>query len=346
MKSVSAATLAQLLGGEVVGDPEASVWQPAKIEDAPNGSITFLGNMQYESYLYTTEASIVLVNRDFVPKSAVKTTMILVDNVYESVAVMLEAFGQSMQPEVAQISKLAFVHETAILGSGVDVGPFAVVQAGAKIGDNTRIFAQVYIGENAEIGADCQLFPGVKVYHGCQIGARCILHSNTVIGSDGFGFAPLEDGSYRKIAQVGNVVVEDDVEMGSCTVVDRATMGSTIIRKGVKLDNLVQIAHNVEIGSHTVMAAQSAVAGSSKVGRFSQIGGQSGVTGHINLPDRLKCAAQTGIMTPPKEENVVLAGTPGMPFKDFMRSTAVFRKLPDLLKRLEELEKFVAKQQE
>ncbi len=338
---VTAQQLCDLLQGTLEGDPEVSVSAPSKIEEGRPGTISFLGNPKYESYAYTTASSILLVSRDFQPAEPIKSTLIRVDDVYASVAILLDQFGQSQEQE-AGVHADAFVDESAEVHTTATVARFAIIEKGAKIGAGTIIYPQVYIGENVTIGENCILFPGVKVYRDCVLGDHCILHSNVVLGSDGFGFAPQADGTFKKVPQLGNVLVENNVEIGANTVIDRATMGSTIIRAGAKLDNLIQIAHNVEIGHNTVMAAQSGVAGSTKVGKNCLIGGQAGLVGHIQLADGTKVQAQSGINKPIKKPGTAVYGSPALAYNDYLRSYAVFRRLPALQQELTELRKKLA----
>lgn len=335
---VTAAQLCQILNGEIIGNPEIMVDRPGKIEEAGPGEVTFLANPKYESFAYTTNASVILVSKDFSPKHPIKATMIRVEDVYASITFLLNEFGGKVEA-MEGVSTNSYIHESATIGEGVSMGHFAVVEEGAEIGEGTVIFPQVYIGKNAKIGSNCILYPGVKIQKDCILGNRCILNSNVVIGSDGFGFAPKEDGTYQKIAQTGNVVLEDDVEIGANSSIDRATMGSTIIRKGAKLDNLIMVAHNVEIGENTVVAAQAGFAGSSKIGKGCMIGGQAGFVGHIQVANGAKIQAQSGVNKNITEENSAWYGSPILPYKDYLRSYAAFRKLPDLMKRIHELEK-------
>jgi len=333
----TAGQIAQFLGGQVEGDPNVAIDRPAKIEDGGEGAITFLANPKYEPYIYTTTASAVLVSRDFIPEKPVVTTLIRVDNVYAAVARLLEEYGRQQPDTQEGVSSLAFVHPEAVIEAGATIGPFTVVEQGARIGKNTRILSQVYIGQGAEIGAECLVYPGVKIYHHCRIGRRCVIHANSVIGSDGFGFS-LENGAYKKIAQIGNVVVEDDVEIGANTVIDRATMGSTLIRTGVKIDNLVQVAHNVQLGAHTAIAAQAGIAGSSQIGEYVQIGGQVGIIGHIRVADKVRIQAQSGVLGHVTEEGKEIGGAPAYGYREFLKAFAYFKQLPELEKRLRALE--------
>jgi UDP-3-O-[3-hydroxymyristoyl] glucosamine N-acyltransferase len=330
--------LAAFLGGSLEGDPDVVVNRPSKIEEGGKGSISFLGNTKYESFAYSTTASALLVNRDFEPKEPIQATLIRVDDVYGAVAMLMEHF-QSHTNGVTGISAQAAVDPKAIIGKGVFIDHFAIIEEGVTIGNQCRIYGHVYIGKNAKIGEGTILYPGVRIQHECVIGAHCILHPNVVIGSDGFGFAPQEDGSYKKIPQIGNVLIEDHVEIGANTTIDRATMGSTIIRKGVKLDNLIQIAHNVEIGENTVISAQTGVAGSTKIGKNCLIGGQVGFSGHLTIADGTKIQAQSGIASSVETPNTALFGSPAIEYSRFLRSHTVFKKLPELYKQILKLEK-------
>lgn len=325
---VTAERIAQHFNGEIIGDPNVKVSSVAKIENGKSGNICFLANPKYEKYLYTSKASIVIINKEFKPEQPVAPTLILVDNAYEAVASLLDLLNSLKK---AKKSGRAFFSKCAWsskLGKGVYVGRFSYVGRKSVIGKDTQIYPQVYVGDNVTIGENVILYPGVKVYDGCKIGDNCILHANVVIGSDGFGFAPTQDGSYKKIPQTGNVIIEDNVEIGANTVVDRATMGSTIIRKGVKLDNLIQVAHNVEVGENTVIAAQSGIAGSSKIGKNCMFGGQTGIAGHITVADGVQLAAQTGVQGSVKREKSILMGSPAIDYRDYMKAYALFRKAP------------------
>lgn len=340
---LSAKELASLLNGQIEGDPEVLVNRPSKIEEGGAGSISFLANEKYESYAYTTDASILLVSRDFKPRKPVKPTLVRVENVYESVAFLLEKFDSRASVEEG-VSPRAVVAPDARLAGGVYVGAGAVIEAGAVVGASCVLHPQVYVGRNVRIGEKVVLYPGVRIYEGCVIGNECIIHANAVIGSDGFGFVPQENGEYKKIQHVGNVVLEDQVEIGANTVIDRATMGSTMIRAGVKLDNLIQVGHNVEIGRNTVIAAQAGIAGSTKVGKNCQIGGQVGISGHLNIADGTRIQAQSGVASSVKDPHTSLFGSPAIDYRGYIRSYSVFRQLPDLYKRLHQLEKLIAEQ--
>jgi UDP-3-O-[3-hydroxymyristoyl] glucosamine N-acyltransferase len=330
--------LAAFLGGSLEGDPDVVVNRPSKIEEGGKGSISFLGNTKYESFAYTSTASALLVSRDFQPKAPVQATLIRVDDVYGAVAKLMEHFQDQLNGSTG-ISNQAAVHASAKIGSNVFIDHFAIVEEGASIGNDCRIYGQVYIGKNARIGEGTILYPGVRIMHECVLGAHCIVHPNVVIGSDGFGFAPQEDKSYKKIPQIGNVFIEDQVEIGANSSIDRATMGSTIIRRGVKLDNLIQVAHNVEIGENTVISAQTGIAGSTKIGKNCLIGGQVGFSGHLTIADGTKIQAQSGIASSVETPNTALFGSPAFEYPKFLRSHAIFKQLPDLYKRVLKLEK-------
>lgn len=310
----SADDIAQRLGGEVVGDGGVLVSAPARIENGRPGTICFFANPKYEHYVYSSKASIILVNRTFEPKKPVSATLVKVDDAYKAVADLLDWFS-SMRKAAVRGNRLA---ARFLIGS-------IHIACSARIGRGTHIYPQVYIGPGVKVGRDCIIYPGVKIYHDCVIGDNCIIHSNAVIGADGFGFAPCPDGSYKKIQQTGNVVLEDNVEIGASTTVDRSTMGSTIIHKGVKIDNLCQVAHNVEIGENTVMAAMSGIAGSAKVGKQCIIGGQSGIVGHVTIADHTTVASRTGVISSVKEEGRVLMGFPALDHREYMRAYAIFR---------------------
>ncbi len=332
----NAQQIASYLGGTVEGNPEAAVKTFAKIEEGQEGAISFLANPKYALYLYETLSSVVLVNQDFVLERPVKATLVRVPNAYEAIARLLSLY-ESMTQKRTGIHPLACVIETATLGEGVYVGPFAYVGEGVSIGNGTQIYAHVVLEENTTVGDNCTIYPNVSVYKECRIGNGVILHSGCVIGADGFGFAPAADG-YEKIPQIGIVTIEDNVEIGANACVDRSTMGSTYVRRGAKIDNLVQIAHNVEVGAHTVMSAQVGVAGSTKIGEWCMFAGQVGVAGHLTLPDRTTAGAQAGIHTS-RTGGVPLMGTPAIDARTFARSSAVFKNLPDLREEVRNLRK-------
>ena len=310
---ITAQTLADLLGGDLVGDPQTRVTGPARIEQAKPGDVCFYANPKYERYVYDTRASVLLVDRSFEPKQPVPATLIKVDDAYAAVSVLLGYFQQLRHARKRGNRLLA---RLSLKRS---------VACSARIGKGTYLYPQVYVGPRVKIGRGCILYPGVRIYHDCVIGDGCILHAGVVIGADGFGFAPQPDGSYAKIPQLGNVVLEDDVEIGANTTVDRATMGSTVIRKGVKIDNLCQVAHNVEIGENTVMAALCGIAGSTKIGQRCKFGGQSGVNGHISVPDDTTLAGHSGIIGTPRKSGLTLMGYPAFEYGPYMRAYAKFR---------------------
>ena len=339
-----AKVIAEFLKGEIIGNPEVEVNTVSKIEDGKPGTIAFFANLKYEKYVYETEASILLVNKDFNPDKKVKPTLIKVDNAYEAFASLLELYQQS-KPQKTGIRPLSSIHESASIGKNVYIGDYTVIDEGAKIGDNVKIYPQVYVGDGVEIGEGSILYPGVKVYEGSKIGKQCIFHAGTIIGADGFGFAPSANNNYKKIPQIGIVIIEDNVEIGANCCVDRATMGATIIRKGVKLDNLIQVAHNVEIGENTVIAAQTGISGSSKIGKNNMLGGQIGFAGHITIGDNVKIGAQSGVNSDVKD-NVILQGSPAIPYRNFWKSQFLFTKLPEMRKQLNDLERELNKLKE
>ncbi len=332
----SAKQIAEYIQGVIEGDENATVHTFAKIEEGIPGAISFLSNPKYTHYIYDTQSSIVLVNKDFAPEKEVKATLIRVDNAYESLAKLLNLYEMS-KPKKAGVDPLAYIAPTAKIGQNVYIAPFACVADGAEVGDNTVLHPHATVGTSAKVGSDCILYPHATVYHDCRVGNHCILHAGSVIGADGFGFAPSPEG-YEKIPQIGIVILEDNVEVGANTCIDRATMGATIIRKGVKLDNLIQIAHNVEVGSHTVMASQVGIAGSTKVGEWCMFGGQTGLAGHIKIGNKVNLGAQSGVPGSIKDgQNLI--GTPPMELKAYFKSSAVFRKLPDMYHELNSLKK-------
>lgn len=337
----TAEMIAGLLGGEVVGNKDATVETVSSIDGGKAGSLAYLTNPKYEPYIYTTEASIVLVDKTFEPSETVKTTLIKVENVGQCVLNLLEMYNAT-RPRKTGISTLASIHEGAEVGENAYIGDFTVVESTAKLGDNVQIYPQCYIGDNVVIGEGTKLYPGVKIYEGCRVGKNCILHAGVVIGADGFGFAPKEDGTFAKIPQLGNVIIEDNVELGANTCVDRAKTDSTIVHSGVKLDNLIQVGHNVEIGSNTVMSAQVGIAGTTKVGSNCFVGGQVGFADHITIGNGCKIGSQSGI-----DKNVpdgeIRFGTPALPGIQYHRSFAVFKNLPDLALKVREIEKRLAK---
>ena len=337
----TAEQIAGLLNGDVEGNPEVVVNKLSKIEEGEPQSLSFLANLAYEAHLYTTDASIVIVNKDLKLNNPIKDTctLIRVDDAYSSFTKLLEAYDQS-KPVKIGIEKQSYIAESTTVGNDIYVGAFAYISDNAVIGNNVKIYPQTFIGDNVEIGDNTIIFSGVKIYHECVIGKNCILHAGAVIGSDGFGFAPNDNNSYDKIPQIGNVIIEDDVEIGPNNCIDRATMGSTIIKRGVKTDNLVHIAHNVVVGENTVLAGQTGISGSSKIGKNCMTGGQVGITGHVTIGDNVKIAGQSGVSKSIKD-NQVLQGSPAFSYNDYMRSYASFKNLPSLVNRINELEKLI-----
>jgi UDP-3-O-[3-hydroxymyristoyl] glucosamine N-acyltransferase len=336
----TATTIAGFLKGEIEGNPDIKVNTIAKIEEGQSGALSFLANPKYEHYLYETKSSIVLVNKSFMPSASVSATLIRVENAYEAFASLLRLVDQA-RPRKKGIHASAVIENTAKLGVDVYIGPYVYVGENTVIGDGCALYPHVYIGDNTKLGLNCTLNPGVTVYHDCILGEGCIIHAGSVIGSDGFGFAPQSDNEYMKIPQLGNVVLEDNVEIGANVTIDRATMGSTIIRKGVKLDNLIQIAHNVEVGENTVMAAQTGISGSTKIGKNCMFGGQVGLAGHLKIANGTKIGAQGGILGDVKDENTAIIGSPAIEVKQFLRSSVIFRKLPEMKSKIDSLEKEV-----
>ena len=339
----SAKQIAEFIQGTIVGDENATVHTFAKIEEGIPGAISFLSNPKYTHYIYDTQSSIVLVNKDFEPEKEIKATLIKVENAYESLAKLLNLYEMS-KPKKTGVDPLAYIAPTAKIGENVYIAPFACVGDNAEIGDNTSLHPHATVGSGAKVGSNCILYPHATVYHDCRVGNNCILHAGSVVGADGFGFAPSPEG-YEKIPQIGIAILEDNVEIGANTCIDRATMGATIIRKGVKLDNLIQIAHNVEVGSNTVMASQVGVAGSTKIGEWCMLGGQVGVAGHITIGNKVNMGAQSGVHGSIKDGEALI-GTPPIGLKNYFKSSAVFKKLPDmylelncLKKEIEELKK-------
>ncbi|MEI6455081.1 MAG: UDP-3-O-(3-hydroxymyristoyl)glucosamine N-acyltransferase [bacterium] len=338
----TAGQIAAFLNGTVDGNPEVRVSNLSKIEEGKPGTMTFLANMKYAPFIYTTKASIVVVNHDFVPSQEIAATLIRVADAYSAFAMLLEKYG-SVQTGAKTISKLSFISESAKTGSNCAIGEFSFIGEEVVIGDNVTIFPQVYIGNKVTVGSNTILYPGVKIYRDCVIGNNCTLHSGVIIGSDGFGFAPQADNNYQKVPQIGNVVIEDEVEIGSNTTVDRATLGSTILRKGVKLDNLIQVAHNVEIGENTVIAAQSGISGSTKIGRNCLIGGQVGIVGHLTIADNVKIGAQSGIEGSILTEGAIVLGSPAIEIMKARKNFIHWRHLDDIVRRLNHLEKKIGK---
>ena len=334
----SAAQIAGLVGGEVVGNADVLVSTLAKIEEGHGGALSFLSNPKYEEYIYTTGSSICIVNNTFEPSKGLPETLTLVkvEDAYACFAKLLELYGQ-MSKKQPKIEQPSFIAESAKIGEGLYLGAFAYIGENAKIGNDVVIYPNAYIGENVTIGDGTTIHPGASIYVDCVIGSNCIIHAGAIIGADGFGFAPDDKGEFQKVPQIGNVVLEDNVEVGSNTTIDRATMGSTIIRRGVKIDNLCQIAHNVEIGKNSAMAAQVGIAGSAKIGQNVMIGGQAGISGHLFIADGTKIVAQSGIPSSVKKADTLM-GSPGISIDDFKKSYFGFRKLPFILNKIQELD--------
>lgn len=329
--------IADILEGEIVGDKNVEVSKLSKIEEGEAGSLTFLANPKYTPHIYSTKASIAIVNKDFEPEREIETTLIKVEDAYKSFSKLL-AFYDEVRKQKQGIEQPSYISETAKLGENCYVGSFTYISNNAQIGNNVKIYPNVFIGDNVAIGNNTTILSGCKICSDTQIGKDCYIHSGVVIGSDGFGFAPNEEGVYSKVPQIGNVVIEDNVDIGAATTIDRATLGSTYIRKGVKLDNQIQVAHNVEIGKNTVIAAQTGIAGSTKIGENCMIGGQVGIVGHITIGNNVRVQAQTGIARNIKD-NEVIQGTPAIGYNDFNKSYVYFKKLPDLAKQISEIEK-------
>lgn len=333
----TAKQISDFLSGEIDGDPGSRVNTISKIEEAQPGSLTFLANLAYSQFIYTTGASIVLVNKDFIPEKPLNNTLIRVDNAYQAIARLLELYQQNM-PQKKGISSMVSIADSAKLGNNLYIGEFVVIGENVVIEDHVKIYPHCHIADNVSLKEGSTLYPGVRIYENCVIGKKCTLHSGAVIGADGFGFAPQSDNNYIKVAQIGNVILEDNVEIGANTTIDRATMGSTIIRKGVKLDNLIQVAHNVTIGENTVIAAQSGIAGSSKVGKNCMIGGQVGISGHISIGNEVKIAAQSGLSSNIKDGKIIM-GSPAFDHDKYIKAYIHFRNFEKLIKRIDELEK-------
>ena len=333
----TAKQVAELINGVVEGNPQAVIYDVSKIEEGRPETLTFLSNPKYTHHIYTTNASVVIVNNDFVSEQPVKATLIRVEDAYVALATLLKLYQESL-PKKSGIEQPSFIDATVVMGDFVYVGAFAYIGKNVKIGNNVKIYPQSYIGDNVEIKDNVIVHPGVRIYQGCRIGVNCIIHSGAVIGSDGFGFAPNADGKFDKIPQIGIVILEDDVEIGANATIDRATMGATIIRKGVKLDNLVQIGHNVEVGENSVMAALTGIAGSTKIGKNVMFGGQVGVAGHLIVADGVRAAAQTGIASSVTKEGTTVMGSPAINVIQYNKAYAVFRNLPEIRNKVNDLE--------
>ena len=333
----TAEQIAGILEGDIVGDPDVEVFNLSKIEEGTKGSLTFLANPKYKPYIYSTKASITIVNNSFEPEKQLDTTLIKVEDAYKSFSKLLEYYNKIKLNKVG-IEQPSYISDSASLGENVYIGAFTYIGDNVVLGDNVKVFPGAYIGDNVAIGNDTIVFAGVKIYAECIVGNFCVLNSGAIIGADGFGFTPNENGEYSKVPQTGNVIIEDHVDIGAATTIDRATLGSTIIRNGVKLDNQIQIAHNVEIGKNTVIAAQTGVAGSTKIGKNCQIGGQVGISGHITIGDNVKIQAQSGIARHVKD-NEVLQGSPALNYGDYNKSYVHFKNLPKIVKTINQLEK-------
>ena len=329
--------IAEILDGEISGDENAEVYKLSKIEEGETGSLTFLSNPKYTQYIYSTKASIAIVNKDFVPENEIETTLIKVDDAYKAFSKLLEFYNE-VKLNRSGIEDQSYISDSAQIGDNLYIGAFSYISNNVKLGDNVKIYPNVYIGDNVKIGANTTIFAGSKIYSETEIGENCAIHAGAIIGADGFGFAPNSEGVFSKIPQIGNVIIEDNVDIGAATTIDRATLGSTIIRKGVKLDNQIQVAHNVEIDENTVIAAQTGIAGSTKIGKNCMIGGQVGIVGHITIGDNVRIQAQSGISRNLKNDDVV-QGTPAIGYSDYNKSYVYFKKLPDLVSKLDSLEK-------
>jgi UDP-3-O-[3-hydroxymyristoyl] glucosamine N-acyltransferase len=330
--------IAKFLNGEIIGNENISVSNVSKIEEGKPGTLAFLANLKYENFLYSTNASVVLVNKSFIPREKVNTTLIRVDDAYQAFASLLELYMQAKASLKTGIEQPSYIDQTATVGKDIYMGAFAYIGKNSKIGNNTKLYPQVYIGDDVTIGNDCIIYSGAKIYSDSVIGNRCIIHSGCVIGSDGFGFAPLEDGTYKKIPQIGNAILEDDVEIGANTTIDCGTMGSTIIRKGAKIDNLVQVAHNCEIGDNTVIAGQSGMAGTTKIGKNCKLAGQVGLAGHLSIGDNVSIGAQSGVAKSVKGDQIIF-GSPAVNISDAIRIITVYKNLPKLREEVIQLQK-------
>ena len=333
----TALQIAGILEGDIVGNPEVEVSKLAKIEEGTKGSLTFLANPKYTQYIYNTKSSIIIVNKDFEPENELNTTLIKVDDAYKSFSKLLEYYNQIKMNKTG-IEQPCFISESASYGDNVYIGAFSYIGDNVSLGMNVKVYPNSYIGDNVTIGDDVVIFSGAKIYSDCVIGNHCVINSGAIIGADGFGFTPNEKGEYNKVPQTGNVILEDYVDIGAATTIDRATLGSTIIRSGVKLDNQIQIAHNVEIGKNTVIAAQTGIAGSTKIGENCQIGGQVGIVGHLSIGNNVKIQAQSGIGRHVKD-NEVLQGSPALSYGDYNKSYVHFKNLPKIVKGIDDIEK-------
>ncbi len=333
----TATQIAGILGGDIEGNPDIEVFKLSKIEEGEEGSLTFLANPKYKPFIYTTKASIAIVNKDFIAENKIEATLIRVNDAYESFSKLLEYYNQ-VKMNKSGVEQPCFISDSAKYGSNIYLGAFSYIGENVTIGDNVKIYPNTFLGDNVSIGNDVVIFAGAKIYSETIIGNNCVINSGAIIGADGFGFAPNKDGEYKKVPQTGNVILEDFVDVGAGTTIDRATLGSTIIRRGVKLDNQIQIAHNVEIDQNTVIAAQTGIAGSTKIGKNCQIGGQVGIVGHITIGDNVKIQAQSGIARNIKD-NEVLQGSPALSYSDYNKSYVHFKNLPGIVKSMNEIEK-------
>jgi UDP-3-O-[3-hydroxymyristoyl] glucosamine N-acyltransferase len=337
----SASQIALMINGRVEGNPETAVSSFGKIEEAIAGQLAFLANPKYEEFLYSTQASIVIVNESQELKQSVSATLIRVADAYSAFAALLSKYQEILAQQLTGIQEPSYIAKTAKLGEKIFIGAFAYIGENVVIGNQVKIHPQVFLGDNVTVNDHSILLPGVKIYHDCVVGKNVVIHAGTVIGSDGFGFAPQADGSFKKVPQMGNVVIEDNVEIGANATIDRATIGSTIIKSGAKLDNLIQVAHNVEVGQNTVIAAQAGVSGSTKIGNNVMIGGQAGIVGHLQIADGSKINAQSGVSKSIKTPNTAVTGSPAFDYTSALRSQALSRNLPELEKRIKELENLV-----
>ncbi|WP_340198677.1 UDP-3-O-(3-hydroxymyristoyl)glucosamine N-acyltransferase [Ascidiimonas sp. W6] len=333
----TASQIAGILEGDIIGNPDVEVSRLSKIEEGTEGSLTFLSNPKYKSFIYSTKASVTIVNQDFEPEESIATTLIKVSDAYKSFSKLLEYYNQ-VKLNKKGVEQPSFISKSAVLGAQIYIGAFTYVGEKVQIGDNAKLYPNVYIGDNVNIGNNVIIFSGAKIYSESIIGDFCVIHSGAVVGADGFGFAPNEKGEFQKVPQIGNVILEDHVDIGAGTTIDRATLGSTIIRRGVKLDNQIQIAHNVEIGENTVIAAQTGIAGSTKIGKNCMIGGQVGIVGHITIGDRVRIQAQSGIGRSVKDDEV-LQGSPALNYGDYNKSYVLFKNLPRLVDSVNKIEK-------
>lgn len=337
----TAAQIAMMISGKVEGNPEVQVGSFGKIEEAKAGQLTFLANPKYEDFVYSTAASVIIINENQELKQHLDATLIRVPNAYSAFATLLSKYQEMVTQKLVGIQQPSYIASNSKFGENIFIGAFAYIGENVSMGKNVKIYPNAFIGSNVQIGDNCIIHPGVRIYHDCVLGNNVIIHAGTVIGSDGFGFAPQEDGSYKKVPQMGNVVIENNVEIGANSAIDRATIGSTLIREGAKLDNLIQIAHNVEIGNNTAIAAQAGVSGSTKIGNNVMIGGQAGIVGHIQIADGAKINAQSGVSKSIKVRNSTVTGSPAFDYTSALRSQAVTRNLPELEKRIIELEALV-----